>query len=41
MYRRGGFWRTSVVGFDFGLLWVCFVVAVFVLFYYRKYIILL
>ena len=27
-YRVGGFRRIGVVGFNFGLLWVCFVVAV-------------
>ena len=43
---RSGFRHTGVVGFgfgllDFGLLWVCFAVAVFVLFYRRRYTILL
>ena len=48
-YRVGGFRRTGVVGFNFGLLWVCFVVAVDlyyfivgdILFYCDVYIILL
>ena len=48
-YRHGGFRHTGVMGFSFGLLWVCFVVVVDlyyfivgdILFYCDVYIILL
>ena len=46
-YRRGGFWRTGVLGFSFGLpdFWVVMGLFCdgcgFVLFYCKRYIILL